>query len=77
MQRLSNQQKNVMHCDEMHKTHTRGRPKFGFGFGAESWQMSSFGKVSVSAEAKKLDFGLFSVSAETNIDFRSSAEDLF
>jgi hypothetical protein len=57
----------------------RGRQEFGFGFafGAESEHMASFGLVSVSAEAKKLAFGLLSVSAETDIDFRSSTEDLF
>ena len=56
----------------------RGRPKFGFGFGfgAESWQMAYFGIVSVSAEGKKLPFGFLSVSAETGIDLRSSAEGL-
>jgi hypothetical protein len=55
----------------------RGRPKFGFGFGAENRLMVSFGIVSVSAEANKLAFGLLSVSAETDIDFPSSAEYLF
>ena len=59
---------------------SRGRPKlffgFGFGFGAESWQMNSFGLVSVSTEARKLSFGFFSVSAETDIGLRSSAEGL-
>src|SRR6218665_460810 len=57
---------------------SRGRPKFGFGFGfgAESWQMASFGIVSVSAEGRKLPFGFLSVSAETDIDLRSSAEGL-
>jgi len=42
---ISYQAKFYMHC--------RGRSKFGFGFGAESWQMASFGVVSVSAEARK------------------------
>ena len=40
---------------------TRGRPKFGFG--AESWQMASFGIVSVSAEAAKLTFGSYFYNA--------------
>jgi len=31
----------------------RGRPKFGFGFGPESWQIASFGVISVSAEARE------------------------
>jgi len=54
----------------------RGRPKFGFGFGlgAESWQMASFGIV--SAEGRKLPFGFLSVSAEIDFDLRSSAEGL-
>jgi len=30
---------------------SRGRPKFGFG--AESWQITSFGEVSISAEARE------------------------
>src|SRR6218665_1678283 len=38
---------------------SRGRPKFGFG--AKSWQMASFGIVSVSAEGRKLSFGFLSV----------------
>ena len=64
--------------DETSRYHFRGRPKFGFGFGfgAESWQMASFGIVSVSAEGSKLPFGFPSVSAETDIDLRSSAEGL-
>jgi hypothetical protein len=54
---------------------TTGRPKFGFG--AESRQMASFGIVSVSVKANKLAFYSLSVSAKTDIDFRSSAEYLF
>src|SRR6218665_1400464 len=56
----------------------RGRQKFGFGFGlgAESWQMAAFGIVWVSAEGRKLPFGFLSVSAEIDIDLRSSAEGL-
>src|SRR6218665_2992928 len=57
------------------KREIRSRPKFGFG--AESGQMASFGVVSVSAEVRKLPFGFLSVSAETDIDPRSSAEGLF
>jgi hypothetical protein len=48
-----------------------------FRFCAESRKIASLGAVSVSAEAKKLVFGLLSVSVETDIDFRSSAEYLF
>ena len=29
------------------RVQSRGRPKFGFGFGAESWQMASFGVVDI------------------------------
>ena len=42
---------------------SRGRPKFGFGFGTESWKIASFSMVSVTAE--------------TDLDFRSSTEGLF
>ena len=58
----------AMACD-------KGRLKFGFNAG--SCQMASFGVVSASAKAKKLAFGFLSVSAETDIDFWSSAKDLF
>ena len=41
----------------------RDRPIFGFGSGAESCHMITFGLVSVSAETEKITFGRFSVSA--------------
>src|SRR6218665_2527822 len=49
----------------------RGRPKFGFcfGFGAESWQMASFGIVSVSAEGRKLPFGIFRFRPKLTLTF--------
>jgi len=57
----------------------RDRPKFGFGFGfgAESRKIPSFGKISVSAETKKLTFGFLSFSAESDADFRPSTEGHF
>src|SRR6218665_172538 len=48
---------------------SRGRPKFGFGFGAESWQMASFGIVSVSAEGRKLPFGSFRFRPKLTLTF--------
>ena len=41
----------------------RGRPNFGFGFGAECGQMGTFGGRSVSAESSRAIFGALSVSA--------------
>src|SRR6218665_3070655 len=55
----------------------RSQPKFGFGFGAESLQMASFGEISVLVEVKTLPFGFLSVSAETDIDLRSSPKVYF
>ena len=51
--------------------YSRGRPKFGFGFGAERCHLATFGRLSVSAEREKLTFGQLSVSAESDLDFRS------
>ena len=56
--------------------HSRGRPKFGFGFGAESCQIATFGRVSVSAETAQRTFGLLSASAESDLHFRPPAESL-
>lgn len=72
------------------KEWSRDRPKFGFGFSAESGQNCIFGLLSVSAKVQtnfrgifgfgrkqKFNFGLLSVSAKSHVDFRSPAEGLF
>jgi len=58
----------IIKCNSLLKIiQDRGRPNFGFGFGfgAESGQLITFGRLSVSAESQNLTFGLLSVSAES------------
>jgi len=47
----------------VHFMQTRGRPDFGFGFGAECGQNSVFGRHSVLADSSHTTFGALSVSA--------------
>ena len=53
-----------------------GRPKFsfGFGFGAETGQISSFGRISVSAEFEFLTCGSISVPVENESIHSAKAE---
>ena len=49
---------------------TKGRPNFGFGFGAECVQCSTFGIHSVSAESNSATSGKISVSAAAMAEIR-------
>jgi len=53
---------------------SRGRPKFGFGFGGEIGPVYSFGLLTDTAESQIETFGSLSVSAESALYFRLVAE---
>jgi len=50
-------------CSHKANKAVRGRPNFGFAFGAKCGQMGTFGRHSVSAESSRTTFGALSVLA--------------